>query len=1209
MTQPHLENLAGIELSPEATLVLQRIFARYKRVNIIREFSAGLSGSRVLEVRPIKADGTPELPTVVKLATLSMIQREWQAYQQHIHNRLPHVAAVNQRTLLATAGWGGLRYPLLGSDDQDIVSLGDFFRHPSVSAEQLQKVIERLLRIMDNIWGYHYPTATMAFSTCYEQALPPGLLIRAEEAPEGATPITIEAGQTPPVAPGDVVALLGFLVHKVDPEQRTITLLTPTASPSAQRLSARARLPEGAAMPPYRAQEAVGRLDGVVLETREGRLRQEAAEAFPGLDLEAPLVPLLQHAQLPNPLLALPALLSQVRKVNIATIHGDFNLGNILIASQLEDVSLIDFSEARQDHVLHDLLRLESEIITGILPEIIVHNGLDPALTLAELSWRLHHALANPAYGNRLPDHEALRKPWVALRAIRRAARRYLFELNDRGEYYHGLCLTMLGALRFKSLRQRPEHPLPKQLAFWAAALALEWLRHPGEDMPPSLIGALSRGGALWSPGPGGALADDGQPPEPDTPHSVQPPPSTRPLAGLGAAPLPPGGALPPGSRMLLERNRRFVGRREQLRRLVGALESRRVAVIGGLGGLGKSQLACEFAYRYGRFFSGGVFWLSCADPHAVAAEVAACGEQGAMGLRPTFHELPLAEQVELVSKAWEQPTPRLLIFDNCETPELLARWLPQQGGCHVIVTSRRADWEDVAGLPSIALDVLRRPESLELLREHQPDAESAALDAIAHELGDLPLALHLAGSYLARYRHSTDAAGYLASLRQASPLAHESLKGGLLSPTEHDPHVARTFAVSYTQLAQAGALGELARALIHGAACLAPGEPIPEALARLALDTQHDDTAAEARASLQLGSAITHLIELGLVQAEAGRTFWVHRLVVAFVRDCMGAALERVQAEVEQLLCAEAERQNAQRDPSQLRAIQLHLRFVAEAAAPRGDARAANVSHALAEHLYQSGDYQGARAVHERALSIRRALFGNSHPVTAASLTQLGKVLLFYGDIAHAGPYLSEALAIQSVALGDHSDTATTLNHLGFLHQQVDELEAARRCHEEALRIRSNLLGADHPSVVDSLSNLAFVEYRQNKLDAALSLLEQALAMQRRATGDEHPETAKVLTHIGELYVTKGDAAAASAVLEPALAIQRRELGLEHPETARILLDLGDVRCLSGDRASARSHYQQALAIFRTCHGPDHKRTRWAQRQLDAISASSPAS
>src|SRR6185295_2191604 len=113
---------------------------------------------------------------------------------------------------------------------------------------------------------------------------------------------------------------------------------------------------------------------GTVIETRESRLHTEVAALAAGIDPAAPSLLLSRHIRLPNPLEALPRLLNQVRNVNIATIHGDFNLENILIEPQLGDISLIDFADARKDHVLHDLLHLETELITHILPEIIFQH-------------------------------------------------------------------------------------------------------------------------------------------------------------------------------------------------------------------------------------------------------------------------------------------------------------------------------------------------------------------------------------------------------------------------------------------------------------------------------------------------------------------------------------------------------------------------------------------------------------------------------------------------------------------------------------------------------------------------------------------------------------------------------------------------------------------------------------------------------------------
>jgi hypothetical protein len=280
-------------------------------------------------------------------------------------------------------------------------------------------------------------------------------------------------------------------------------------------------------------------------------------------------------------------------------------------------------------------------------------------------------------------------------------------------------------------------------------------------------------------------------------------------LAELPLDMLPKPGPLPGGSLMPLGRNPLFVGRERDLATLAAALKGGEAIAIGqietaattGLGGIGKTQLASEFVHRYGRFFAGGVFWLSLADEKAVPAEIAACGGIGAMDLRPDFGDLPLQDQLRLVAAAWQQPMPRLLVFDNCEDPVLLAQWRPSAGGCRILVTSRRTDWEPSLGVRTLALNVLSRAESLDLLRQHCPEADDQILAAIAAELGDLPLALHLAGSYMSRYQRVISPADYLDQLRDPALLEHPSLKGLGVSPTGHIQNVYRTIALSYDKL------------------------------------------------------------------------------------------------------------------------------------------------------------------------------------------------------------------------------------------------------------------------------------------------------------------------------------------------------------------------------------------------------------------------
>jgi hypothetical protein len=308
-------------------------------------------------------------------------------------------------------------------------------------------------------------------------------------------------------------------------------------------------------------------------------------------------------------------------------------------------------------------------------------------------------------------------------------------------------------------------------------------------------------------------------------------------LASMPTDVLPDRAPLPAGSRMPLAPNPLFVGRGDELLRVAAALRGGdttvalgQVVASTGLGGLGKTQLAVELVHRYGRFFAGGVFWLGFASANEVPLQVAACAEPG-------LETRPLEERLRRVKDAWQSALPRLLVFDNCEEEALLDAWRPPSGGCRVLVTSRRSTWSPTLGVSALPLDLLPRADSVELLRRYRPDlaADDPGLDAIAAELGDLPLALHLAGSYLRTYRAEVSLDSYLAAIRRADVVQHASLLGAGLddsvSPTHHVECVAQTFALCLGRLDREGAVDRVAIALLARMACMAPGEPVPRDL------------------------------------------------------------------------------------------------------------------------------------------------------------------------------------------------------------------------------------------------------------------------------------------------------------------------------------------------------------------------------------------
>jgi tetratricopeptide (TPR) repeat protein len=578
------------------------------------------------------------------------------------------------------------------------------------------------------------------------------------------------------------------------------------------------------------------------------------------------------------------------------------------------------------------------------------------------------------------------------------------------------------------------------------------------------------------------------------------------------------------------------------------------------------------------------------------------CGGAGALDLRPDYGALKIEEQVRLVLGAWQDGLPRLLVFDYCEAPELLAAWRPRSGACRVLMTSRRSSWDAALGVQTLALDTLPRAQSIELLRKFRPDlaADDLDLDKIANQLGDLPLALHLAGSFLARYRHVVSPAAYLAQLQAPDLLKHRSLQGGDLSPTGHVQHVARTFALSYERLDPDEPVDAVALGLLARAAWFAPGELIPRGLllASMALAAGEDD-ALKAEDALQL------LANLGLLEMDAGGDVLLTRLVVRFVQGADSAQSQAAQAAVATALLREANRINKAGVPGPLLAWQVHLRHITDTVRGQASEQAARLCNELGLHLKMIGEYAAARPYYERALAITEEVLGLTHSSTALSLNNLGALLQVMGEYAAASSYFERALAIYEEVLGPtHPHTATGLNNLGYLLRAQGEVAAAKPYFERALAVREEVLGAKHPDTAQSLNNLGYLLYAQGDAAAARPYLERALAVREEVLGDTHPDIAQSLNNLGLLLRAQGEVAAARPLYERALAIREEVLGARHPDTAGSLNNLGELLRAQGEVTAARPYYERALAIFRERLGAEHPSTRMVRDNLAALVA-----
>ncbi|MCP4417388.1 MAG: hypothetical protein GY805_12255, partial [Chloroflexi bacterium] len=346
-------------------------------------------------------------------------------------------------------------------------------------------------------------------------------------------------------------------------------------------------------------------------------------------------------------------------------------------------------------------------------------------------------------------------------------------------------------------------------------------------------------------------------------------------------------GLLPSLSTIPYQRNNDFVGRRELLLHLAEQLlpwpdaedSANRTVAITGMGGVGKTQLAVEFCYRYGRYFPGGVFWLNFADAENIVEEIVAIGGERGMGLYKDTDKLSQADQIGRIRKAWQESIPRLLVFDNCEEEVLLSEWVPVTGGCRVLLTSRRASWSRELQVRERPLSLLEKPESIALLKQLAPNLNQKEAAKIANELGHLPLAIHLAGSFLNRYPQITGKQ-YIKQLHKHDILDHPSLhgRGTTYSPTNHELNIFRTFGLNLEWIDTNHETNAMARHLLMCAAQFAPGEPIPRDL--LLATSGHED---DMLTLLLAEDALSRLITLGFIHAKGKETITMHRLLLFF--------------------------------------------------------------------------------------------------------------------------------------------------------------------------------------------------------------------------------------------------------------------------------------------------------------------------------------
>lgn len=689
-------------------------------------------------------------------------------------------------------------------------------------------------------------------------------------------------------------------------------------------------------------------------------------------------------------------------------------------------------------------------------------------------------------------------------------------------------------------------------------------------------------------------------------------------------------------------RNPFFTGREEVLTRVTKLLNSRNIAAvtqigaISGLGGIGKTQVAVEYAYRHRDEYQA-VFWVKADTQENLLSDIAALVHL--LNL-PQKSEQDQGKIIQAVKRWLQTHRTWLLILDNVEDLTLVSEWLSTETG-QILLTTRSQftgtlaqciDLERMAAEEG-TLFLLHRSKllALDATLEEVPAALRSSAMTIVEQLDGLPLALDQAGAYIEETGCSLSDYLQRYQLQQAALLARRGRMG-----TGHPHSVMTTLTMACIRVEQTN---PAALALLRLCAFL-HADAIPEEI--MTIGASHLGPVLEPMVAdpCQLDEAIAALRAYSLIRRDPhNKTLSMHRLVQAVLKERMDEAeqqewIKRGIQVVNQVFPTDMSVELWNEGHWQCCEQLLPHALACATQSERWDFTVPDIASLLrkaATYLYNRGQYAEVEPLFRRILHIREQVLGEEHPNVASSLHSLANLYREQGKYAEAESLYLRVLHIWEHSLGpEHPLVALILNNLGvlyadqgkdteaeplylralrireqdlelkhldvalyyfaFLHEEEQGKDAeAESLFQHSLRIRKQGLGPAHPLVACPLHNLAELYCRQGRYDEAESLFQHSLSVREQVLGQEHPSLAWSLNGLAEFYRRQGKYEEAKPLYQEALRIREQALGAEHPLVAWPLNGLAILYSDQGKYSEAESLYLRSLHIWEQALGPEH--------------------
>ena len=618
---------------------------------------------------------------------------------------------------------------------------------------------------------------------------------------------------------------------------------------------------------------------------------------------------------------------------------------------------------------------------------------------------------------------------------------------------------------------------------------------------------------------------------------------------------LPPAPEAAAPTNLPFWRTDQFVGRASTLARVHALLQTAAPVVLVGLSGLGKTQLALQYAHLYPQDYPGGVFWINAADSSHLKDDFATLGR--------SFFDIPeyLSTEIcvaRLRDRLHRLPHPALLVFDNV-TEETDLSLLPDSPQCRLLLTTQKKHLAP-PGFERVELPKLEPDAALAMLgvSPHLNRDDLAAAQKIADDVGRLPVALDILAQHRARLRlgFAEYRRRFLAPLTANHPSEDALLRTldraceNFVAATRHKGRIYDTIGRAYLSLNPA------AQTLLAAASCFAP-DGLGQNLLRAVLGPDVDDeTWYEALADLADASLISEdplPPEQREAQAEPDAPrLRLHELVRLFAR--MQFTEEEHRTHVVRLAAVLTDRLQQANDKLDWRGIRPET---------------AHLAHSMSE-------------------CSSLGLSGNLYPLLIAR----GQFLIHHRDFAGADAMLREGLAlVERLHKPIHRSRAQALRLLGENAQMQGDGRSALRDAWTALRIARRAYGRDDPERRAYYSTVGFILKEQGQFDRARSFYLGMIAFSVRVLGPMHPDVALGLNNLGMLCFQQGRLEEAEKHLREALAIEQAQASLSGSTSGTAIYrnSLGRILGQQEHWAESLDCHQAALEINERIHGASH--------------------